>query len=66
LLFRPRDAQAIAATVLELVQRPEQRRRLALEAAAEVRTRWLWPRVLERMRRVYAELIPERRAVVVA
>jgi hypothetical protein len=38
---------------------PALRRRIASAAARQVRQRWLWPRLVERMRAVYRELVPE-------
>jgi len=55
LLVPPRDAAALAAAVLSLLEDAKLRRRLAAAAAAEVRRRWLWPRIVERMRDVYLE-----------
>jgi glycosyltransferase involved in cell wall biosynthesis len=55
LLVPPRDAAALAAAVLSLLEDAKLRRRLAAAAAAEVRRRWLWPRIVERMRDVYRE-----------
>ena len=55
LLVRPRDAAALASAVLSLIEDAKLRRRLAAAAAAEVRRRWLWPRIVERLRAVYLE-----------
>jgi len=56
LLFRPRDVEALTDTILQLVSKPELRRRLGREAAREVRRSWLWPRIVEKMKRVYSEV----------
>jgi len=56
LLVPPRDSAALAAAVLRLLEDTELRRRLAAAAAAEVRRRWLWPRIVERMRGIYLEV----------
>jgi len=60
LLVPPRDAAALASAVLSLLEDAKLRRRLAAAAAAEVRRRWLWPRIVERMRDVYLEAVIER------
>jgi len=57
LLIAPQDAPALAAAILRLVQDADLRRRLAAEAAEEVRRRWLWPRIVERMAAVYGEVV---------
>jgi glycosyltransferase involved in cell wall biosynthesis len=69
LLFPPRDAGALARTILRLVGDPPLRGRLGLAAAHEVRRRWLWPQVVEQMRRVYLEAAacgPRRTALALA
>jgi glycogen(starch) synthase len=58
LLFPPRDAHALAKAVLRLVKSVSLRRRIGTAAAREVRSRWMWPRRVERMRAVYRELSP--------
>jgi len=55
LLVPPRDAAALASAVLSLLGDAKLRHRLAAEASAEVRRRWLWPRIVERLRAVYLE-----------
>lgn len=60
LLVPPRDAAALAAAVLRLLEDAKLRRRLAAAAAAEVRRRWLWPRIVERMQAIYLEAVAER------
>jgi len=57
LLVPPRNAAALAAAVLRLVENPDLRRSLAAAAAEEVRQRWLWPRIVDTMRAVYAEAL---------
>jgi glycogen(starch) synthase len=57
LLFPTRNPKALSQTILELVNEPRHRVRLALAGAREVRKKWLWPRVIEKMRGVYGELI---------
>jgi len=56
LLFPPRDVDALADTLAALAASPELRRRLGAAAAAEVRRRWLWGNVVERVRSVYLEV----------
>ena len=51
LLFSPKDAEALARAVLQLVKSPGLRERLGRAAACEVREKWLWCQVVERMRR---------------
>ena len=60
LLFPPRDARALAGAILDLVQDSERRTRLAMNGAHEVRSKWPWSRMVERMQRVYRELSPVR------
>ncbi|HKH50081.1 MAG TPA: glycosyltransferase family 4 protein [Thermoanaerobaculia bacterium] len=55
LLVPPRDSAALAAAVLRLLHDASLRQSLARAAAAEVRRRWLWPRIVERMRDIYLE-----------
>jgi glycogen(starch) synthase len=57
LLFPPKNVEALAEAVLKLVSDSEFRRRIGLAAAIEVRNRWLWPHVVERMREVYREAV---------
>ena len=55
LLFPPRDATALAQALVRLIKVPALRHRLGRAAAREVRQNWLYSRVIERMRAVYAE-----------
>jgi glycosyltransferase involved in cell wall biosynthesis len=57
-LFPPRDAEALAHAVLRLVDNPELCLRIGAAAHREVREKWLWSRIIEKMRRVYQELMP--------
>ncbi|MGH7260638.1 MAG: glycosyltransferase [Nitrospiraceae bacterium] len=59
LLFPPRDAGALADTLIRLVKTPLLRQRLGQAAAREVRRMWLYSRVVERMRAVYEEVVVE-------
>jgi glycogen(starch) synthase len=58
LLFPPRDAHALATALIRLVKSVTLRRRIGTAAAQEVRSSWMWPRRVERMRAVYRELSP--------
>ena len=58
LLFPPRDSGALASALIRLVKSVALRRRIGTAAAREVRSRWMWPRRVERMRAVYRELSP--------
>jgi glycogen(starch) synthase len=60
LLFEPRDVGALAEVILRLVKDPALRLRLGIAAAAEVRRRWLWAKVIERVRAVYQEAIVDQ------
>jgi glycogen synthase len=57
LLFPARDAAALAHTLLRLVTDPVLCRQIGLAAAHDVRCTWLWPRIVEKMRCVYHEVI---------
>ena len=61
LLFPARDGTALAETILRLVRDPASRDRLAVNGAKEVREKWLWPRIVQRMRCVYGELAEDNR-----
>jgi glycogen(starch) synthase len=58
LLFPPRDVGALATALIRLVRSASLRRRIGTAAAREVRSRWMWPKRVERMRAVYRELCP--------
>ncbi len=58
LLFRPRNVNALSHAILTLVKEPDRRIRIAVEGAKEVRKKWLWPRIVEKMQSVYSELVP--------
>jgi glycogen(starch) synthase len=66
ILFAPRNAGALAEAILRLANDPEDRIRIAEAGAREVRGKWLWPRIVEKMRRVYEELVQGNRSVVTA
>jgi glycogen(starch) synthase len=57
LLFPPKDVEALAQTLLRLVTNSSLRRRIGAAAADEVRRQWLWPRIVEKMRAVYQQVI---------
>jgi hypothetical protein len=65
LLFPPRDAKALAETILRLVSDLDCRVRIGTTGAREVREKWLWHRIVEKMRRVYEELIPVARDIAI-
>jgi glycosyltransferase involved in cell wall biosynthesis len=65
LLFPPRDAKALAETILRLVSDLDCRVRIGTAGAREVREKWLWHRIVEKMRRVYEELIPVARDIAI-
>jgi len=65
-LFAPRDAAAVAEAILRLANDPDGRVRIAEAGARDVREKWLWPRIVEKMRRVYEELVPSARRVITA
>ena len=55
LLFPPRNVEALTDAVLQLVRKPDLRRRIGREAAKEVRDKWLWPKIVKTMKGVYRE-----------
>jgi glycogen(starch) synthase len=57
LLVPPFHPEALAGALRRLVEDRELRLRLGAAAAAAVREMWLWPRIAERMRAVYAETV---------
>ena len=58
LLFPAKNAKALAAAILRLVRDSDHRLRIGTAGAREVRKNWLWDCIIEKMRRVYEELIP--------
>jgi glycogen synthase len=60
ILFPARNANALAEATLRLINDPRLRGRIGAAAAAKVRQKWLWPRVIEEMRCVYEEIAPRR------
>jgi glycogen(starch) synthase len=55
LLVPPRDATVLADELIKLIAAPRVRRRLGLTAARAVRREWLYSRVVQKMKIVYAE-----------
>ncbi len=55
LLFPPKDVEAIAEAILQLVENPQLRQQLGTRAAKDVRQKWLWSRIVEKMHGVYTE-----------
>ena len=60
LLFAPCDAGALARAILRLTQDPDLRLRLAEAGAREARENWLWPCIVQKMQRVYDEVVAGR------
>src|SRR6266487_288698 len=58
LLFPPTDVQALSRQLIRLVHNAGLRQRLGMAAAAQLRSRWLWPQTVQAMRHVYEEVIP--------
>jgi glycosyltransferase involved in cell wall biosynthesis len=56
-LFPPGDAQALARSILRLVNDVDYRAQLAEAGAEDVRRNWLWPRIVEKMRSMYEEVV---------
>jgi glycogen synthase len=59
LLFPPRNVEALAAALRQLIENGEDRRRMGLTAAHEVRRRWLWEQLVPDMLDVYQEFSPQ-------
>jgi glycogen synthase len=57
LLFPAKNAKALAEAILRLVRDPDRRLQIAAAGASEVREKWLWRRIIEKMKRVYEELM---------
>jgi glycogen(starch) synthase len=55
LFFPPKDAGALADAILKLVATSSLRRRMGVAAADEVRRKWLWPAIVQKMRTIYRE-----------
>jgi len=55
LLFPPKDAGALANTLLNFITNTGLRKQIGSAAAEEVRRRWLWPYLVKQMREVYRE-----------
>jgi glycogen(starch) synthase len=61
LLVPPRDATALADELIKLIAAPHMRRRLGLVAARAVRRKWLYSRVVQKMKTVYTEAYAQGR-----
>ena len=57
LLFPPKDADALAQAVLNLVTNGSLRKQLGLAAAVKVRRHWLWRHIVHKLTRVYEEVV---------
>jgi glycogen(starch) synthase len=57
LLFAPRNVSALAAALRHLIEDGDERRRMGLGAAKDVRRRWLWERLVPDMLDVYGEFL---------
>jgi len=57
LLFPPRNVEALACAILQFVGNPILRRDISTAAAEEAHRKWLWPHIVEKMRRVYQEMM---------
>ena len=66
LLFPARNAKALAQAILRLVSDPDRCLRIGAAGAREVREKWLWHRIVEKMQRVYEELMPAARGVAIS
>jgi glycogen(starch) synthase len=58
LLFPPMDVSTLSRQLIRLVHNAGLRQQLGMAAAAELRSRWLWPQTVEAMRHLYEEVIP--------
>jgi glycosyltransferase involved in cell wall biosynthesis len=58
LLFPAKDPKALAEAILRLVRDPNLRLRTAAAGAKVVRQKWLWRQIVEKMKRLYQELMP--------
>jgi glycosyltransferase involved in cell wall biosynthesis len=57
LLVPAADVRALGEAILRLVQHADVRQRIGAAGAAEVRRRWLWPRLVSKMASVYREAV---------
>jgi glycosyltransferase involved in cell wall biosynthesis len=56
LLFPPKNVEALAGALIELVTNPELCCRLGKTAAKVVREHWLWPRIVEKIEGIYQQV----------
>jgi glycosyltransferase involved in cell wall biosynthesis len=57
LLCAPKDAASLACQVIRLVRDDDLRLKLGRNAASEVRSQWLYRNIVQKIRRVYAEVV---------
>jgi glycogen synthase len=62
-LFPPRDVDALACAILQFLENPNLRRQIGTVAAKEVRKKWLWTHIVEKMWGVYQEAMQTRSAM---
>lgn len=60
LLFSPRSVPELTSTILRLVKDPDLRHRIGSAGARCVRRNWLWSSIVEEMRSVYKEALPQK------
>jgi glycogen(starch) synthase len=56
-LFPAKDVEALVLSLLRLIENPTLRRRIGRAAAQAVRSRWLWPDTVRKIRTVYQEAV---------
>ncbi len=64
LLFPPRDIEALAFALLQFVENPNLRQQIGAAAACEVRNKWLWTHIVEKIWGVYHEVMESRSRIV--
>ncbi len=61
LLVAPKNVDALAEAILELLSNPILRKRLGEAAAKRVRRKWLWNKIVKRIRKAYIHTILSHR-----